>query len=63
MVVGSKAEDELLGMTREELEKEMLKMPAQKRFREFYTHLASTEAEWGDGAAAGEAGDLAKGLA
>ncbi len=34
MVVGSKAEDELLSMTRKE---ELLKMPAHKRFREFNT--------------------------
>jgi hypothetical protein len=46
MVVGSKAEDELLDMTREEVEKELLKMPAQKRFREFNNHLAKTRAEW-----------------
>ncbi len=46
MVVGSVAEDELLSMTREEVEKELLKMPAQKRFREFNTHLAKTAAEW-----------------
>ncbi len=46
MVVGSKAEYELFGMTREEVEKELLKMPAQKRFREFNKHLAKTEAEW-----------------
>ncbi len=47
MVVGSKAEEELLSMTREEVEKELLKaLPAQKRFREFNTHLAKTEAEW-----------------
>jgi hypothetical protein len=42
MVAGSKAEDDLLGMTRKEMETEMLKMPAQKRFREFNTHLAKT---------------------
>jgi hypothetical protein len=33
-------------MTRERVETEMLKMPAQKRFREFNTHLAKTKAEW-----------------
>jgi hypothetical protein len=46
MVVGLKAEEELLSMTREEVEKELLKMPAHKRFKEFNTHLAKTEAEW-----------------
>jgi hypothetical protein len=33
-------------MTRGQVEMEMLKMPAQKRFREFNTHLAKTKAEW-----------------
>ncbi len=46
MVVGSKAEEELLSMTRKEVETELLKMPAQKDFRRFNTHLANTEAEW-----------------
>ncbi len=35
MVVGSKAEEELLSMTRKRVETELLKMPAHKRFREF----------------------------
>jgi hypothetical protein len=42
MVVGSKAEDELLSMTRGEVETELLKMPAHRRFRELNTHLAKT---------------------
>jgi hypothetical protein len=46
MVVGSKAEDELWGMTREEVETELLKLPAHKEFRRFNTHLASSEAQW-----------------
>ncbi len=46
MVVGSKAEEELLSMTRKPVETKLLKMPAQKRFREFNTHLAKTAAEW-----------------
>ncbi len=37
MVVGSKAEEELLCMTREEVEKELLKMPAHNDFRRFNT--------------------------
>ncbi len=45
MVVGSKAEDELLSMTRGQVETELLK-PAHRRFSEFNTHLAETEAEW-----------------
>jgi hypothetical protein len=28
------------------VETELLKMPAQARFREFNTHLAKTDAEW-----------------
>jgi hypothetical protein len=44
MVVGSKAEDELLSMTREEVEKELLKMPAHHAHQG--VHLAKTEAEW-----------------
>ncbi len=46
MVVGSKAEEELWGMTRKEVETELLKLPAHTRFREFNTHLASSEEEW-----------------
>jgi hypothetical protein len=46
MVVGSKAEEELWSMTREEVETELLKIPAHRRFREFNTHLAKTAAEW-----------------
>ncbi len=46
MVVGSKAKEELWSMTREEVETELLKMPAHTRFREFNTHLAKTAAEW-----------------
>jgi hypothetical protein len=46
MVVGSVAEEELFGMTREEVEKELLKMPGHNDFRRFNTHLAKTEAEW-----------------
>jgi hypothetical protein len=46
MVVGSKAEEQLLSMTREEVETELLKMPAHKDFKRFNTHLAKTEAEW-----------------
>jgi hypothetical protein len=46
MVVGSKAEEELWGMTREEVEKELLKLPGHTRFREYNTHLVSSEEEW-----------------
>jgi hypothetical protein len=46
MVVGSKAEAELLSMTREEVETELLKMPAHQEFRRFNTHLANSEAQW-----------------
>ncbi len=35
-----------MSTTRAEVEKELLKLPAQKRFREFNTHLAKTAAEW-----------------
>ncbi len=44
MVVDSKAKAELL--TREEVETELLKMPAHQAFRRFNTHLAKTKAEW-----------------
>jgi hypothetical protein len=46
MVAGSKAEEELFGMTRKEVETEMLKLPRHNDFRRFNTHLVKTDAEW-----------------
>lgn len=48
-----KAEDELFGMTKEQVGAELLKMPGHKRFREFFCRVGC------DGEAAGEAEDLA----
>jgi hypothetical protein len=46
MVVGSVAEEELFGMTRKEVETELLKMPRHNDFKRFNTHLAGSEEEW-----------------